>query len=252
MSASVVQTKDLDLYYGDFQALTKVSVGIAPNKITALIGPSGCGKSTLLRTFNRLNDLIPGVRVEGSVQVSGQEIYAAETNLVELRKRVGLVFQRPNPFPLSVYENMAFAAKVHRTARGAALDETIERCLRDVLLWDELKDSLRQSALALSLAQQQRLCLARLLTVMPDVLLMDEPCSTLDPNATMALEELMTGLKEQYTILIVTHNMQQAARVSQDCGFMLLGELIEFCPTGRMFTDPADERTKDYVTGRFG
>jgi len=162
------------------------------------------------------------------------------------------VFQRPNPSPLSVYENMAFAAKVHRTACGTALDETIERCLRDVLLWDELKDNLRQSALALSLEQQQRLCIARLLTVMPNLLLMDEPCSTLDPNATMALEELMTGLKEQFTILIVTHNMQQAARVSQDCGFMLLGELIEFSSTERMFTDPADQRTKDYVTGRFG
>jgi len=252
MAPPVVQTKDLDLYYGDFQALTKVSVSIAPEKITALIGPSGCGKSTLLRTFNRMNDLIPGVRVAGSVQVSGQELYTAGTNLVDLRKRVGLVFQRPNPFPLSVYENMAFAAKVHRTACGTALDETIERCLRDVLLWDELKDNLRQSARALSLEQQQRLCIARLLTVMPDVLLMDEPCSTLDPNATMALEELMTGLKEQFTILIVTHNMQQAARVSQDCGFMLLGELIEFSSTERMFTDPADQRTKDYVTGRFG
>ncbi|HEY3397286.1 MAG TPA: phosphate ABC transporter ATP-binding protein PstB [Armatimonadota bacterium] len=248
----VIETEKLNLFYGDFQALKEVSLSVAPCRITALIGPSGCGKSTLLRTLNRMNDLIPRVRVEGRVSVLGQDIYAPGADLVALRKRVGMVFQRPNPFPLSIYENVAFAARVHKTARGAELDELVERCLASVFLWDDLKSQLRSSALDLSLEQQQRLCIARLLAVMPDVLLMDEPCSTLDPAATQGLEDLMTELRRQYTIVIVTHNMQQAARVSQDCGFMLLGDLIEFDKTEKIFENPRDPRTDDYVRGRYG
>ncbi|HJN15635.1 MAG TPA: phosphate ABC transporter ATP-binding protein PstB [Armatimonadota bacterium] len=249
---AAIVTENLDLYYGDFQALKSVGLTVEPRRITALIGPSGCGKSTLLRTFNRMNDLTPSVRVEGSVRVVDEEIYGPGVDLVALRKRIGMVFQRPNPFPLSIYENVAFGARVHRTAKGAELDETVERCLGEVLLWDELKDSLRKSALTLSLEQQQRLCIARLLTVIPDILLMDEPCSALDPVATQSLEELMGRLKDEYTIVIVTHNMQQAARVSQDCGFMLLGELVEFGATPQVFQNPKDGRTQDYVTGRYG
>lgn len=249
---AAVVTKGLDLFYGDFQALLDVNLAIEPRRVTALIGPSGCGKSTLLRTFNRMNDLIPGVQVKGSVRVLGQEICDPKTDLVALRRKVGMVFQRPNPFPLSVYENVALAARVHRRARGSELDETVERCLDAVFLWGTLKDRLHTSALVLSLEQQQRLCIARLLAVMPAILLMDEPCSALDPGATQGLEALMDRLKEEYTIVIVTHNMQQAARVSQDCGFMLLGELVEFGPTKQLFTNPRDQRTQDYVTGRFG
>ena len=249
---AAIETEALDLYYGDFQALTDVALEVQPRRITALIGPSGCGKSTLLRTFNRMNDLIPSVRVEGIVRVLGEDIYDPGADLVSLRRRIGMVFQRPNPFPLSIYENVAFAARVHRTAKGSELEETVERCLSAVLLWDELKDDLRKSALTLSLEQQQRLCIARLLTVMPEILLMDEPCSALDPVATQSLEDLMDLLKEEYTIVIVTHNMQQAARVSQDCGFMLLGELVEFGATEQVFQNPRDERTHDYVTGRYG
>ncbi len=249
---AAIVTENLDLYYGDFQALKSVGLTVEPRRITALIGPSGCGKSTLLRTFNRMNDLTPSVRVEGSVRVVDEEIYGPGVDLVALRKRIGMVFQRPNPFPLSIYENVAFGARVHRTAKGAELDETVERCLGEVLLWDELKDSLRKSALTLSLEQQQRLCIARLLTVIPDILLMDEPCSALDPVATQSLEELMGRLKDEYTIVIVTHNMQQAARVSQDFGFMLLGELVEFGATPQVFQNPKDGRTQDYVTGRYG
>jgi phosphate transport system ATP-binding protein len=251
MSAAIT-TEHLDLFYGSFHALKDVNASIKPCRITALIGPSGCGKSTLLRTFNRMNDLISGVRVEGSVRALDQELYARGTDLVDLRRRIGMVFQRPNPFPLSIYENIAFAARVHKTARRSQLDETVEACLKSVLLWDELKDRLNKPALGLTLEQQQRLCIARLLTVMPDILLMDEPCSALDPAATQSLEALMVQLKEQFTIVIVTHNMQQAARVSQDCGFMLLGELVEFSETQQMFTNPVDKRTQDYVTGRYG
>ena len=247
-----IVTENLDLYYGDFHALKSVDLTVQPQRITALIGPSGCGKSTLLRTFNRMNDLIPSCRVEGSVKVTGEEIYGPDTDLVALRKRIGMVFQRPNPFPLSIYENVAFAARIHRTAKGADLDETVTRCLSSVLLWDELKDSLRNNALSLSLEQQQRLCIARLLAVIPDILLMDEPCSALDPVATQSLEQLISRLKDDYTIVIVTHNMQQAARVSQDCGFMLMGELVEFGATTQVFQTPADQRTQDYVTGRYG
>jgi len=199
-----------------------------------------------------MNDLIPTTRMEGEIYIFGEKITDPATDVVSLRKRVGMVFQRPNPFPLSVYENVAFAARIHKTAKGAALDELVERCLRSVLLWEELKDRLHKPALALSLEQQQRLCVARLLAVMPDILLMDEPCSALDPAATEGLEELLRELKKEFTIVIVTHNMQQAARVSDDCGFMLLGELIEFRATEEIFKNPQDERTRDYVTGRYG
>jgi len=248
-----IMTKDLDLWYGSFQALKKVNSSIEANRITAIIGPSGCGKSTLLRVFNRMNDLIEGVRMSGEVLIDSKNILDGSTDLVVLRKKVGMVFQRPNPFPLSIYENIVFGEKIHadRVTRDR-LDEIVERSLTDVLLWDELKDKLNEPALRLSLEQKQRLCIARLLAVKPDVLLMDEPCSTLDPQATERVEELMRELKNRYTIIIVTHNMQQAARVSDDTGFMLLGELIEFGRTEQIFTAPRDKRTEDYITGRYG
>jgi phosphate transport system ATP-binding protein len=252
MTAPKIQTHDLDLYYGDFQALIKVNIAVRPYQTTALIGPSGCGKSTLLRTFNRMNDLIDGVRIEGQVIVGGQDIYGSDVDLADLRKRVGMVFQRPNPFPLSIYENIAFGPKIHGVGKDQNLKEVVERCLEAVLLWDDLKDKLHTSALALSLEQQQRLCIARALAVMPDILLMDEPCSALDPVATQRIEDLIQKLEENYTIVIVTHNMQQAARVSEECGFMLLGELVEFGDTSKVFTAPDDPRTEDYVTGRYG
>jgi len=252
MAVPKIQTRDLDVYYGDFQALIKVNLTVKPHQVTALIGPSGCGKSTLLRTFNRMNDLIDGVRIEGQVLINDEDIYAEKVDLADLRKRVGMVFQRPNPFALSIYENVAFGPTTHGQKRGRELDGVVERCLKEVLLWDDLKDKLKASALTLSLEQQQRLCIARALAVMPDVLLMDEPCSALDPIATQRIEDLMQGLKENYTIVIVTHNMQQAARVSEECGFMLLGELVEFGATSKIFTNPDDQRTEDYVSGRYG
>lgn len=248
-----ITTNDLNLWYGSFHALKSVSSSFVEKKITAIIGPSGCGKSTLLRVFNRMNDLIEGVRVSGEVAIDGENIINAGADLVQLRKKVGMVFQRPNPFPLSVYENIAFGEKIHaeRLRRGE-LDEVVEASLKSVLLWDELKDRLELPALRLSLEQKQRLCIARLIAVKPEVLLMDEPCSTLDPQATARVEELMRELKAKYTIIIVTHNMQQAARVSDDTGFMLLGELIEFGRTEDIFTAPKDKRTEDYITGRYG
>jgi len=251
MSKLVV--RDLNLWYSDFQALKNVNGSFEERKITAIIGPSGCGKSTLLRVFNRMNDLIEGVRTEGVIDISGENILDKKTDLVLLRKKIGMVFQRPNPFPLTVYENIVFGAKIH--GNGASrfkTDELVEKSLRSVLLWDELKDKLYKSALSLSLEQKQRLCIARLIAVKPDVLLMDEPCSTLDPQATARIEELMRELKSEYTILIVTHNMQQAARVSDDTGFMLLGELVEFGRTQDIFRAPRDQRTEDYITGRYG
>lgn len=250
---SKIVTKNLDLWYGAFQALKSVNSSIEANRITAIIGPSGCGKSTMLRVFNRMNDLIEGVRMDGEVLIDDKNILDSKTDLVVLRKKVGMVFQRPNPFPLSIYENIVFGEKIHgeRITRSK-LDEIVERSLKDVLLWDELKDRLNQSALRLSLEQKQRLCIARLIAVKPDVLLMDEPCSTLDPQGTQRVEELMRELKSKYTIIIVTHNMQQAARVSDDTGFMLLGELIEFGKTENIFTAPQDKRTEDYITGRYG
>lgn len=250
---SKIIAKDLNLWYGDFHALKDVCAGFQPNKITAIIGPSGCGKSTLLRVFNRMNDLIEGVRIEGDVLIDGANIFDVRTDLVALREKIGMVFQRPNPFPLSIYENIVFGVRVHNgRLKRDDLDKTVEQSLKSVLLWDELKDKLDKPALRLSLEQKQRLCIARLIAVRPDVLLMDEPCSTLDPQATARIEELMRELKERYTIVIVTHNMQQAARVSDDTGFMLLGELVEFGRTEAIFTAPRDKRTEDYITGRYG
>jgi phosphate transport system ATP-binding protein len=248
-----IETKDLDLWYSNFQALKKVNACFEQNKITAIIGPSGCGKSTLLRVFNRMNDLIEGVRTQGEVLFGEENVLNSRADLVKLRKKVGMVFQRPNPFPLSIYENIVFGERIHgENITRDKLDEIVENSLKSVLLWDELKDKLNQFALRLSLEQRQRLCIARLIAVKPDVLLMDEPCSTLDPQATARVEELMRELKNNYTIIIVTHNMQQAARVSDDTGFMLLGELIEFGKTENIFTNPKDKRREDYITGRYG
>ena len=250
---SKIQVNDLNLWYGDFQALINVNAAFSKNKITAIIGPSGCGKSTMLRVFNRMNDLIEGVRTTGEIIIDAENILDSEADLMSLRKKVGMVFQRPNPFPLSIYENIVFGERIHaENISRDRLDELVECSLKAVLLWDELKDKLNKPALGLSLEQKQRLCIARLIAVKPDILLMDEPCSTLDPQATGRIEELMRELKNNYTIIIVTHNMQQAARVSDDTGFMLLGELIEFGNTDQIFTSPKDKRTEDYITGRYG
>ena len=248
----IVETKKLNLFYGNFHALIDVELSVTEKTITALIGPSGCGKSTLLRTLNRMNDLIEGVKISGEVLIDGKNIFSPDIDLVSLRKKVGMVFQRPNPFPLSVRENILFSPKIHGGLLKRDYDRLIEEGLKSVLLWDDLKDRLNTLALNLSLEQQQRLCIARLLPVKPDILLMDEPCSALDPGATEKIEDLMRVLKENYTIVIVTHNMQQAARVSNETGFMLLGELVEFGKTENIFTNPKDKRTEDYITGRFG
>jgi phosphate transport system ATP-binding protein len=247
-------TTALNLFYGKFQALIDVSLGIEPNKITAMIGPSGCGKSTLLRVFNRMNDTIEGIRVTGSVDLDGRNIltYGDDEEIDILRRKVGMVFQRPNPFPLSVFENVAFGLRIHKLARGNELESLVAESLKSVLLWDKLKDKLKKPALDLTLEQKQRLCIARLLAVKPDVILLDEPCSSLDPVATLKIEELMLELKKRYTIVIVTHNMAQAARVSDETGFMLLGRLVEFGETSRIFTAPAQKETEDYITGRYG
>ena len=247
-----IKVNNLNLWYDNFHALINVDACVQENRITAVIGPSGCGKSTLLRAFNRMNDLIEGARANGEIFIDEENILAENTDLVRLRKKVGMVFQRPNPFPLSIYENIAFGPKVHGLINKDGLEAVVEQSLRSVFLWDELKDKLNGSALSLSLEQRQRLCIARLLAVKPDVLLMDEPCSALDPSGTSRIEELMRELKNNYTIIIVTHNMQQAARVSEDTGFMLLGELVEFGKTEDIFTKPKDKRTEDYITGRFG
>jgi len=247
-----IDVNSLNLWYSDFHALKDITVSFGEKRITAIIGPSGCGKSTFLRTLNRMNDLVEGVRTSGQVLIDGSDILAQNTDLVTLRKRVGMVFQRPNPFPLSIYENIAFGPKIHDSLDRYALDEIVQESLVSVLLWDELKDKLNHPAMDLSLEQKQRLCIARLIAVKPDILLMDEPCSTLDPQATQRIEELMRELKNNYTIIIVTHNMQQAARVSDDTGFMLLGELIERGTTDDIFTKPKDKRTEDYITGRYG
>jgi phosphate transport system ATP-binding protein len=244
--------KNLNLWYVKFQALIDVNVAFKEKQITAIIGPSGCGKSTLLRAFNRMNDLIEGVRTSGEILVEGKNILNGSTDLVWLRKKVGMVFQRPNPFPLSIYENIAFGLKIHESMNRYAIEEMVEKSLKQVGLWQELKDKLKHSALDLSLEQRQRLCIARLVAVKPKILLMDEPCSALDPQSTARIEELMRELKNNYTIIIVTHNMQQAARVSDETGFMLLGELIEFGNTQDIFTKPKDKRTEDYITGRYG
>ncbi|NLC58020.1 MAG: phosphate ABC transporter ATP-binding protein [Armatimonadetes bacterium] len=247
-----ITVEHLNLYYGRFQALKGVSLTIREKAITALIGPSGCGKSTFLRTLNRMNDLIPGIRIEGSVQIDGEEIYGPAVDIVGLRKRVGMVFQRPNPFSMSIFDNVAYGPRVHGIRDKHRLAEIVETSLPRAALWDEVKDKLRQPALALSGGQQQRLCIARVLAVDSEVVLMDEPCSALDPISTLRIEELMRSLRENYTIVIVTHNMQQAARVSDDTGFFLTGEMVEFGPSFQIFTTPRDKRTEDYVTGRFG
>ena len=247
-----IQAADLNLFYGDFQALQDVNVSVRPRTITAIIGPSGCGKSTLLRCFNRMNDLIDSVRITGLIELHGQDIHRPGADLTDLRRRVGMVFQRPNPFPLTVFENVAYGLRVHGRTGEPGLSDRVEASLRATWLWDELKGRLHGPALGLSSEQQQRLCISRVLAVEPEILLMDEPCSALDPIATGHIEDLMRGLAETYTIIIVTHNMQQAARVSQDTAFMLLGELVEFGSTRDVFTNPADERTADYVTGRYG
>ncbi|WP_027717352.1 phosphate ABC transporter ATP-binding protein PstB [Desulfovirgula thermocuniculi] len=247
-----IDVSGLNLFYRDFQALKNINLKIMANQITALIGPSGCGKSTFLRTLNRMNDLIEGVRVEGKVLLDGQDIYAPDVDVVGLRKRVGMVFQRPNPFPMSVYDNVAYGPRIHGIKNRRRLDEIVEKSLRDAALWDEVRDRLFKSALGLSGGQQQRLCIARLLAVEPEVLLMDEPSSALDPISTLKIEELIRELKKKYTIVIVTHNMQQAARVSDITAFFLNGEVVEWGSTEEIFTRPKDRRTEDYITGRFG
>ena len=247
-----VKTTDLKLFYGDRIALKGINLTIKSNSIAALIGPSGCGKYTFLRSLNRMNDLITGVRIEGEVRIDRQDIYQPGTDVVDLRKRVGMVFQRPNPFPMSIYENVAYGPRIHGNNKKKDLDEIIERSLIGSALWDEVKDRLDYSALGLSGGQQQRLCIARLLAVEPEILLMDEPCSALDPISTMKVEELLGKLKQDYTIVVVTHNMQQAARISDETSFFLNGDLIETGQTDQIFTRPSDKRTEDYITGRFG
>jgi phosphate transport system ATP-binding protein len=252
-----LSAEKVNLYYGSLQALRNVTLDIPACAITAIIGPSGCGKSSLLRLFNRMNDLITGARVEGNVELDGVPIYNPKIDVVELRKRVGMVFQKPNPFPMSVFENVAFGPKRHGMKNRMALEEIVEKSLRHAALWDEVKDKLDKSGLALSGGQQQRLCIARVLAVEPEVILMDEPCSALDPVATLKIEDLMRLLSGEYTIIIVTHNMQQAARVSDMAAFMMMeedraGTLVEYGPTSQLFTNPRDKRTEDYITGRFG
>ena len=247
-----LSVQGLDLHYGDFRALKDIQMDVQSRQVTSLIGPSGCGKSTLLRCFNRMNDLIESARLSGQILLDGQDIRDSGLPLVTLRKRVGMVFQRPNPFPLSVFENVAFGLRVHHLASGHAVADIVEQSLQAVGLWETLKSQLHRPALRLSFEQQQRLCIARLVAVQPEVLLMDEPCSALDPIATGKIEELIHLLKARYTIIVVTHNMQQAARVSDFTGFMLLGELVEFGPTHQLFTNPKDSRTEAYLTGRFG
>ena len=248
----ILQSKELRLYYGEAEALKGIDMQIQKNEITALIGPSGCGKSTFLKTLDRMNDLIPGVRITGQVLLQGQDIYEKSVDVNELRRRVGMVFQKPNPFPMSIYDNVAYGPRLHGSHGKAELDELVEQSLRGAALWEEVKDRLKKSAMGLSGGQQQRLCIARALAVQPDVLLMDEPTSALDPGSTLRIEDLMAELKEKYTVVIVTHNMQQAGRISDRTAFFLLGELVEYGPTKELFTTPGDKRTEDYLTGRFG
>ena len=247
-----ISVKDLNLYYGDFQALKHITMDIGRNQITAFIGPSGCGKSTFLKTLNRMQDLVPGVRIDGEVTFHGKDIFAKDVDVTWLRKKIGMVFQKANPFPMSIYDNIAYGPRLHSHIKKAQMDEIVENALRGAALWDEVKDRLKKSALGLSGGQQQRLCIARAMAVEPEVILMDEPTSALDPASTMKIEELMTHLKKKYTVIIVTHNMQQAARISDKCAFFLVGELVEMGPTDRVFSTPKDKRTEDYITGRFG
>ena len=250
--SDIMTVQGLDLWYGDHQALHDISMNIPEKSITALIGPSGCGKSTFLKTLNRMNDLIPGVKITGDVRYREQDIFAPGTDVNELRREIGMVFQKPNPFPMSIYDNIAYGPRTHGIKNRAKLDEIVEKSLRGAAIWDEVKDRLRKNALGLSGGQQQRLCIARALAVEPEVLLMDEPTSALDPISTSKIEELAMQLKEQYTIVIVTHNMQQAVRISDRTAFFLLGELVECADTERSFSQPQDKRTEDYITGRFG
>ena len=247
-----IDIKDMDLFYGSFQALKNVNLEIEPNKITAFIGPSGCGKSTLLKYLNRMNDLVEGCRIDGKILLDGQDIYAKSMDVNTLRKRVGMVFQKPNPFPMSIYDNVAYGPRTHGIRSKAKLDEIVERSLRNAAIWDEVKDRLKKSALGMSGGQQQRLCIARALAVEPEVLLMDEPTSALDPISTSKIEDLAADLKKDYTIVMVTHNMQQAVRISDNTAFFLLGEMIEYNNTEKLFSIPSDKRTEDYITGRFG
>ncbi|MDO4552443.1 MAG: phosphate ABC transporter ATP-binding protein PstB [Bacillota bacterium] len=250
--SNILTVKDLCLWYGSTQALDHIDMNIEEKSITALIGPSGCGKSTFLKTINRMNDLIPGVRITGQVLYKGADIYAPGVEVSQLRREIGMVFQKPNPFPMSVYDNVAYGPRTHGVKARARLDDIVERSLRDAAIWDEVKDRLKESALGLSGGQQQRLCIARALAVEPQILLMDEPTSALDPISTSKIEELATELKSRYTIIIVTHNMQQAVRISDSTAFFLLGDLIEYGNTERLFAQPEDKRTEDYITGRFG
>ena len=249
---SIISVNDLCLWYGKQQALKDICVKIEPHSITALICPSGCGKSTFLKTLNRMNDLVPDVKITGSVRYRGEDIYAPGTDVNELRRQIGMVFQKPNPFPMSIYDNIAYGPRTHGVRSRARLDDIVERSLRDAAIWDEVKDRLKKNALGLSGGQQQRLCIARALAVEPEVLLMDEPTSALDPISTSRIEELAMQLRGKYTIVIVTHNMQQAVRISDNTAFFLLGELVEYGGTEQMFSQPADKRTEDYITGRFG
>ena len=250
--SDIMTVQGLNLWYGDHQALHDISLNIPEKSITALIGPSGCGKSTFLKTLNRMNDLIPGVKITGDVRYRNQDIFAPGTDVNELRREIGMVFQKPNPFPMSIYDNIAYGPRTHGVKNRAKLDEIVEKSLRGAAIWDEVKDRLKKNALGLSGGQQQRLCIARALAVEPEVLLMDEPTSALDPISTSKIEELAMQLKEQYTIVIVTHNMQQAVRISDRTAFFLLGELVECDDTQQLFSQPQDKRTEDYITGRFG
>lgn len=251
-SAPLIEIAGLSLYYGQAKALKGISLSIRERVVTAFIGPSGCGKSTLLRCLNRMNDLIDGVRIEGSVKIGGHDIYAPDVDAIELRKRVGMVFQKSNPFPKSIYDNVAYGLKIQGVRNKSELDAAVEQSLRAAALWEEVKDRLHESALGLSGGQQQRVCIARAIAVKPEIILMDEPASALDPIATSKIEDLILELKKDFTIVIVTHNMQQAARISDDTAFFYIGELVEFAATKKIFTNPAQKRTEDYVTGRFG
>ena len=250
--ADAFTVKDMELYYGSFHTLKNVNLNIASGEITAFIGPSGCGKSTFLKSLNRMNDLVEGCRITGDIRLMGADIYDRNMDVSVLRRRVGMVFQKPNPFPMSVYDNIAYGPRTHGVKKKAELDEVVEKSLRDAAIWDELKDRLKKSALGLSGGQQQRLCIARALAVKPEVILMDEPTSALDPISTSKIEDLVMDIKKEYTIVMVTHNMQQAVRVSDTTVFFLLGEIIESGATGQMFSMPKDKRTEDYITGRFG
>ncbi len=250
--SNIITVKDMCLWYGDHQALKNVNIEIPEKSITAFIGPSGCGKSTFLKTLNRMNDLIPGVKITGDIRYEGTDIFSKEVDVNNLRKEIGMVFQKPNPFPMSIYDNVAYGPRTHGITNRVQLDEIVERALRDAAIWDEVKDRLKKNALGMSGGQQQRLCIARALAVQPKILLMDEPTSALDPISTSRIEELVMELKEKYTIVMVTHNMQQAVRVSDHTAFFLLGELVEFGKTDDIFSQPKDQRTEDYITGRFG